>query len=315
MPLISASRRTDIPAFYGQWFENRLRAGHCLVANPFRPDQVRRVSLAPEDVDGFVFWTRRPGPFLDRLEILRDYPFYFQVTLNAMDPLLEPHLPPEEECCGQLAELALRIGPERVVWRFDPLMVTGITPAVEILARFRRLCGRLAPHARRVVVSRAQLYAKVRRRLGKLDGLGLVDLWEEPALAEDLLGGLALIARNHGLEVRICADSEDYTHLGIGPGRCVDPEILNSALGLELKYEPDPGQRKACGCARSIDIGAYNSCVHGCLYCYANHSQEAALRGRSRHDPGGETLIPRPGRGPGNRSGSDRAEPLGYTGP
>ena len=297
MPLISVSRRTDIPAFYGAWFENRIEAGYCLVKNPFRPDQVRRVSLAVGDVDGFVFWTRRPGPFLCRLERLEPYPFYFQVTLNAMDPALEPNLPPEEESCRELAALARRLGPERVVWRFDPLILTSLSPVPEIISRFGRLCHRLSAHTRRVVVSRAQLYAKVNRKLAGAPGLAVTDLKEEPALAEELLGSLARTASRHGLEMYICADEEDYTHLGIKPGRCVDPAILNRAYGLSLEAGPDKGQRKACGCAASIDIGAYNSCLHGCLYCYANQSHPAACRGHARHDPRGEELIPGPGKG------------------
>ncbi len=295
MALISVSRRTDIPAFYGAWFQNRLKAGYCLVKNPFRPDQVRRVSLVPDEVEGFVFWTRRPGPFMGRLDSLEDFPYYFQVTLNAMDKTLEPNLPTEKESCREFAALAHRLGPERVVWRFDPLIVTGPTPAGEIISRFSRLCHRLAAHTRRVVVSRAQLYAKVRRKLKGAGGLSAVDLHSEPELAEDLLGALARTAARHGLEMYICADEEDYSHLGIKPGRCIDPAILNRAYGLDLKPERDRGQRKACGCARSVDIGAYNSCLHGCLYCYANTSHQAACRGNSRHNPRGEELIPAAG--------------------
>ena len=291
MPLISVSRRTDIPAYYGPWFMNRIAAGYCLVKNPFRPDQVRRVSLEPEQVEGLIFWTRRPGPFLRHLDALDPFPFYFQVTLNAMSTVLEPHLPPEDESCRQFVALASRLGRERVVWRFDPLLVTDLTPPAEILSRFSRLCHLLSAHTRRVVVSRAQLYTKVRRRLGRVAGLKVTDLQAEPGLSHDLLGSLAEIAARHGLSVYLCADKEDYSHLGLNPGRCIDPEILNGAYGLNLKPPRDRGQRKECGCAQSVDIGAYNSCLHGCVYCYANTSHTAACQGHARHDPRGEQLL------------------------
>jgi len=291
MALVSVSRRTDIPAFYGQWLINRLRAGFCLVPNPFNPAQVRRVDLRPEAVEGLVFWTRRPDPFLEHLELLEPRPFYFQMTLTAMPRPLEPHLPPEEELVRQFLALAQRIGRERLVWRFDPLLVTGLTPPEEILSRFRRLARSLAGRTGRVVVSLAHLYPKVRRRMGGLPGLDPVDLKSEPALAADLLGRLAEEGGRHGLEMMVCAPEEDYGRLGFLPGRCVDPEIINRAYGLNLNLPRDKGQRPACGCAESIDIGAYDSCLHGCLYCYATRSHRAAELGWERHDPRGEALL------------------------
>ena len=209
MALISLSRRTDIPAFYGDWLIRRLRAGYCLVKHPFRADWIRRVDLGPEAVDGLVFWTRYPEPFLghpDEIERL-GLPYYFQMTLNAMDRLLEPRLPPPEALLSSFESLSLRVGPERLIWRFDPILVSSVTPPEEIAGRFEGLCARLAGRCRRVVVSLAQLYAKTTRRLSKIQDLTVTDLNadESAGLAEDLLGRLAETARGHGLEVRICA--------------------------------------------------------------------------------------------------------------
>ncbi len=293
MAIISASRRTDIPAFYGAWLAARLKAGYAMVRHPFRADWVRRVDLSPAAVDGLVFWTRWPKPFLKHLELIENLglPCYFQMTLTAMPPALEPNLPPEEELIGALAEISERVGPGRLVWRFDPLLVTNLTPPDEILTRFERLAGRLGGRCRGVVVSLAQLYAKATRRLGKIPNIEVVDLQIEKSLADDLLGRLAETAARYGLAVKLCAGEGDYSELGIGPGKCVDESIFNEEYGLRLDFEPDRGQRPACGCTTSIDIGAYNSCLFGCRYCYANVSLKAARNNHARHDPASEFLI------------------------
>ncbi len=293
MALISLSRRTDLPAFYGQWVINRLKSGFCLVHQPFRADVIKRVDLRSEAVDGLVFWTRHPPPFvghLDHIERL-GYAYYFQVTLTGMPRLLEPRRPSVEDCLTSFEALAGRIGPPRLMWRFDPILITNLTPPQEVAARFERLCDRLAPKSRRVVVSLAQLYAKTKRRLGKVRGLTVIDLHQEENLAEDLLGRLAQTAQEHDLEMRLCAAERDYSHLGINPGKCIDEGLFNEYYGLKLTFEKDRGQRPACGCARSIDIGAYNTCLNGCRYCYATASHLAAMKNFQRHDPEGEELI------------------------
>jgi len=299
--LISASRRTDIPAFFGPWLINRLRAGYCLVQNPFRADLVRRVELNREAVDGLILWTRNPEPFFERLPELErtGIPFYFQMTLTAMPALLEPGLPPAPRLLDALERLSRRLGPKRLVWRFDPILVTSLTPPDEIAARFDGLAARLAGRTERVVVSLAQLYAKARRNLGKLPDIEVTDLQapEQQSLAEDLLDRLAAVARRRGFRTLICAAGRDYSHLGISPGKCIDESILNDFYGLDLSFDKDKGQRPACGCAESVDIGAYDSCGHGCLYCYATRNREAARVRLARHDPQSPFLISRPEEG------------------
>lgn len=298
MALISASRRTDIPAFFGPWLINRLRAGFCLVQNPFRVDLIRRVALNREAVDGLILWTRNPEPFFERLPELErtGIPFYFQMTLTAMPALLEPGLPPAPRLLAALERLSQLVGPRRLVWRFDPILVTSLTPPDEIAARFDGLAARLAGRVERVVVSLAQLYAKARRNMGKIPDIQAVDLQapEQQSVAEDLLGRLAAMARRRGFRMLICAAGRDYNFLGISPGKCVDESILNDYYGLDLSFGKDQGQRPACGCAESVDIGAYDSCGHGCLYCYATRSQGAARARLARHDPAGPLLIGRP---------------------
>lgn len=294
MAIISASRRTDIPAYYGQWLVGRFEAGWVEVVNPFRPDQVRRISLAREDVDGLVLWTRRPRPFLPRLDRLDrlGLPNYLMMTLTAMPLPLEPGLPPEAELVEQFLELSGRVGPGRLIWRFDPLLITVLTPPDEIAARFSRLADRLAGHCDRVVISPARFYAKTKRRLGRIDGLNPLDPAESPAEMLDLAAGLVRAARLRGLTITACASPELTAVEGLAPNRCIDPEVFNRAYGLSIPYRPDKGQRSACGCSQSIDIGAYNTCLHGCRYCYATISSASAEANHRRHRPEAARLVP-----------------------
>lgn len=295
MALISASRRTDIPAFYGPWLMDRLKAGRVPVRNPFRADQVREVDLSPGAVDGFIFWTRWPKPFGPHLAELerRDRPSYFQMTLTGMGPPLEAHLPPEHDLIRAFAHLSGMIGRDRLVWRFDPLLVTRLTPPEEILARFNRLAGNLTGLCRKqVIISLARLYRKTGRRLARLENLQVQDLEAEGNLAQDLVSRLSRVARGHGLELAACAAETDFSNMGVGPAKCVDETILNQNYGLHLSGKPDRGQRGTCNCSASIDIGSYNSCTHGCRYCYATASQPSAAANRARHRTPGPELIP-----------------------
>ena len=298
--IVSASRRTDIPALYGPWFLNRVRAGSCVVPNPFRPSQQRRISLRPQDVDAAVFWTKNPRPFFPVLRELEAMGMrsVFLHTLNAYPRALEPGLPSLARRVEGFKELCGLLGPGRVRWRFDPVLDSSLLEPAALLDAFAALCRGLAPHTDRVIVSFLTLYAKVRRRLpawSREHRAELRDLRERPedmlGLAADLVG----LAREHGLAVVSCAESADLGGTGIAPAPCIDLEWLNRALGLDLTGERDAHQRPACLCARAEDIGMYDSCSLGCLYCYAVNDHAAARSNRSRHDPQGETLLPVPG--------------------
>jgi hypothetical protein len=292
--IVSASRRTDVPAFYGEWFLNRLREGQCRVANPFNRKQVSEVSLRPEDVDAFVFWTRDPRPFTPALDDLDDqgWPYVFLFTLTGYGPPLEPHAPLTAEAVGAFRELADRIGPERVVWRYDPIVVGPGLGLSEHLARFEHLAGELSGATALVKISFVDLYRKTVRRLSAAGDTApwAVDPTTLPGF-ESLVTGLAEIAGEHGLEIESCAEPADLSHLGVTAGACIDAGRLSTVIGRPLSSHKDPGQRRHCRCAPSRDIGAVNTCLHGCLYCYATASHEAALRNHGRHDPKSDSLA------------------------
>ncbi len=292
--IVSVSRRTDIPAFYGDWFRNRLRAGSCRVANPFDPGRVRTVSLARADVDAFVFWTRNPAPFAPVLAELDGlgFPYLVLLTLTGYGPPLEPHAPAAGAVLAAARALAGRIGPERLVWRYDPIVLgPGLAPA-DHERRFAELAAAFEGVATSVRVSFLDLYRKTRRRLAALPGgeAYLADPATPPAIGE-LVAALVAVAARHGMRVATCAEGRDWSAFGACPGACVDGRRLPRVLCVDAAA-PDPGQRPACRCAPSVDIGVNDTCLHGCAYCYATSSHERARRRAAGHDPAADSLLP-----------------------
>ncbi len=285
--IISASRRTDLPAFYSEWFFARLHAGYALVRNPVAPRRLRRVSLLPQDVDGLVFWSKDPRPMLPRLDELKDYCFYFQFTLTGYGPDIEPGLPDKQTVLvPAFQRLADRLGPERVIWRYDPILFTECYDKAFHLRCFEALARQLAPYTRVCTLSFLDFYRNTAKNLAPV-GLCPADQTRQLALAEQL----AAVAHRYGLQLTACAEQLPLAQFGIQPAHCVDAGLLEQLSHRPLSHKKDRNQRPACGCAASVDIGAYDSCRHGCLYCYANHSAAALATNLNRHDPASPLLV------------------------
>lgn len=250
----------------------RLRAGEVSVPNPMRPSQVSRIDLSREAVDAFVFWTKDPGPFMRHLdEIDRlGYPYYFLFTLTPYGTDIEPGVPPKFLIIERFRELSRLIGRERVVWRYDPVILTRRMDAAWHLDAFRGLAHELRGCTERSVLSFVDDYRKIRRRMREIGAV-------EPEVCdmEAIAGGCARIAGEFGMELSACSESLDFGRLGVRPGRCVDRELVGRISGLEDAggrgaRRKDSGQRPRCGCAPSRDIGTYSTCGHRCIYCYAS---------------------------------------------
>jgi hypothetical protein len=310
--IISASRRTDIPAFYSRWLINRLRAGFCLVPNPFNPGQVARVELGADNVEAIVFWTRNPRPlypFLDELDG-RGYRYYFQYTLLDYPRIIDQHTPPATAALETFRRLADRLGPQRLIWRYDPIVLSEITPPDFHRQTYTRLAEALRGSTTRSVISLLDRYPKIAGRLGQMEREGAPLLsWNEPPLPKEmpiheqwapaeipdwlagLLRDLSQIALANEMEMVSCAEPLDLRPYGIRPGKCVDDDLIFQVFGLQVSPTKDPGQRPACGCAVSKDIGMYDTCLFGCRYCYATGSFERAHRNYRRHDPDSPWLV------------------------
>jgi len=283
--IISASKRTDIPAHYGEWFLNRFEAGYCTVRTP--PGKPYRVSLRREDVDGFVFWTKDIGPFMDKLAIVHGsgYPFYVQHTLNNFPASLEPHVPPAEASIQNLRRLAELYGPDVAVWRYDPIVITPEMPDEWHLANFRRLAGELRGATNEAVISFVDDYRKMARNMA-LAGIR----WIEPGAEEKrrMASSLTSIARLNGMQLTMCCEG-DVLPEGTRASRCIDAARMARLSGRPLKAKDKPC-RQGCGCCDNRDIGEYDTCIHGCAYCYATNSLTGAQDRHRAHDPIGESM-------------------------
>lgn len=307
--IISASRSTDVPAFYADWFCNRLNAGYCVWMNPH--NGVRQY-VSFQDARAIVFWSKHPAPLLKHLPLLdgMGLGYYFQFTLNDYDEeRLEPGVPSVEKRIALFKQLSLQMDRRRVVWRFDPLLITRQTPPERLLSKVIGIGEELHDYAERLVISFADIsaYSRVERKL-RVANLGAREFREDEMRA--FATSLTAKTRQWGLDVRTCAESVDLSACGVLPNKCIDDDLLakwfsndialmtflgkdESLPGLltgHINKLKDKGQRKACGCIVSKDIGLYNTCPHLCLYCYANQDCECVRRAK-RHSPDSECIL------------------------
>ena len=291
--IISASRRTDIPAFYAEWMVRRLREGYCAVPNPFNRNQVSRISLRPQDVDVIVFWTRNPRPLMPYLEELdsRGYRYYFQFTILGYPREIDRKSPPVAAAVRTFSELSERLGSSRVIWRYDPIVLTRFTPPAFHRDNFQQLAESLRNRTRRSVVSIVDSYRKTESRMRKLEGTSAAMQPPDAGEFERLMCALGELARVNGMDIVSCAEEIDLRPFGIRPGKCVDNEVIAEAFGVDVPGTKDPTQRNACGCVVSRDIGMYESCLFGCQYCYATKSFDKARANFQEHDPNSPSLL------------------------
>ena len=275
---ISASRRTDIPRFFYEWFLNRLREGYVLVRNPINPQQVSRIRLDPEVLDAIIFWTKDPAPMLGKLNGLEPYPYYIQFTLNPYGSDVEHSLPPKKELLQTFRQLSEELGPERVVWRYSPVLYTQKYTAGYHLRAFGRLAEKLDGQTRQCKLSFLDLYPKIKKRMREM-GVENGNMRQNIELAKQF----AAIGKEHGIEVSACGNL-DIQAAGIPPAKCIDDRLISKLTGYSYRFKKDPGQRADCYCAASIDIGAYDTCGNGCQYCYANFSQDSVRRSMRSFD-------------------------------
>jgi hypothetical protein len=292
--IISASSRTDIPAFYGEWFRNRLDAGYCLSVNPFNGDAYR-IGLSRGEVDGFFFWTKNIGPFLPQLDTLstRGYPFAIHYTINGFPRVLEPSIISADRSIGHMHFIAKTYGPRAAIWRYDPIILTSITDFDFHRRNFARLARALAGAVDEVYVAYAHYaYRKTRRKMN-LAAREVGFRWEDPEdeRKREFLLELNEIAAENGIKLLLCGQAQ-YLSPGIREASCIDASRLSEISGRFVKSKT-PGHRgDHCACNYSRDIGAYDTCLHGCTYCYAVNDFRHARRVYRDHDPKAEWLRP-----------------------
>jgi DNA repair photolyase len=268
--IVSVSRRCDIPRFQFDWFMERLHEGFVDVVNPFNAAQVKRVSLLPDDVDFFVFWTRDPRAICERAEELekRGCRFYVMVTVTGYPSVLEPNVPPAETVCAAMRELAQKTGTRRVIWRYDPVFLSSVTGGDFHRNNFSALARRLEGPVSRVIISLYDEYRNARRRLEALEKSGALAMTHNEDVNE-VLAAIAETAAAAGMEIQSCAEAENFAAFGIRPGACIDKNLAAELWNIEPAGKAKH-QRPYCLCAQSVDIGRYGNCPAGCVYCYAS---------------------------------------------
>ena len=275
--IISASRRTDIPAFYVDWFIDRMKQGNFELINPFRKSQKRLIKISPETIEAIVFWTRLANPLLGHLKWLETsgYRFLFLVTITGYPKAFEPLAPRTNMAVKAFKKLSDHIGPQKIIWRYDPIIYSNTTDADYHLKNFASLACQLSGFTHKAIISFLDFYKKLGRRFREIksrEGIEIREITLDQQTTVTLAKGLREIAGKYGLEIQSCAEEEFLKESGISPGACIDSEYLSQIFGLEIPYVKDKSQRPSCRCIQSVDIGQYNTCKFSCRYCYAINS-------------------------------------------
>lgn len=271
--IISASRRTDIPSFYSDWFINRLEKGYVLVPNPYNLNQLSKISLNKKDVTCFVFWTKDALPMMSKLDKLKDYNFYFQHTITSYQKDLEPNMRKKSEILDTFIEFSKILGPNRMIWRYDPILLSDKYTEEYHYEYFEKFCIKLKGYTKKCIISFIDLYDNVNQNI---KGTNIYSPDNKTRLR--MASRLSEIALKYGIEIESCSEDLDLTSCGVKKSSCIDKELIEEIVGYKLDVKKDSGQREACGCVKSIDIGIYNTCIHSCVYCYANSTQKISLK-------------------------------------
>lgn len=285
--ILSVSRRTDIPAFYAEWFMNRLREKYVLVRNPFNIHQISKIPLSPNNVDAIVFWTKNSKPlheYLDEIDRL-GYKYYFQFTITPYGKEMEENTVDKKVITETFKELSSKIGREKVILRYDPILLNDKYTVDFHTKSFEKLCGILSNYTEKVIISFLDGYKKIAKNIKEQN---IKEMTETDM--ETIAERFSNIAKKNNLTIESCAEEIDLEKYNIKHGKCIDDELIERIFHCKLNVSKD-GQRTACGCVKCIDIGEYNTCIHKCLYCYANINKDEALKNNKEHDKNSPLLI------------------------
>ena len=283
--IVNTGGRTDTVQYFSEWLLRRFEEGYALSRNPLFPHKVSRLELSPDVVDCVVFCSKNYRPILPRLREITDrFNSYCYYTITAYGHDVEPGVPPIDESMQTLIELAGIVGPQRVAWRYDPVLLTKTYTVERHLETFDHMARTLAPHIDRCIFSFVEIYEKVKFNMPEL-----VMLTEESM--DELARGMGEIAAQYGIYLQTCGTDGDFSRYGIHPSGCMTLDILGAANGVEFRTLKHKGMRHGCHCMEARDIGAYDTCPNGCKYCYANKDPRKAAENFKLHDPASLLLL------------------------
>ncbi len=279
--ILSVSRRTDIPAFYPHWFMNRVNEKFVYVRNAFNANQISNISIAPEVVDCIVFWTKNPAPLLPYLKAICDVynnAFYFQYSINGYEKEIEPGVPDIAERINTFKQIAAEYGKIRVVWRYDPIFLSHKYSLDWHIRTFNQLFSELKDYTDTCVISFIDMYAKTKNNIKPYEIRSLT-IEEMNYIAAEF----SKTVQGSNIAIKTCAEGIELDKYGILHNSCIDRERIEKIIGYKLKVKQD-NQRPFCQCIECADIGQYNTCQHGCKYCYANFNSNMVAAAVKAHD-------------------------------
>lgn len=283
--IINTGSRTDIPAYYSEWFYNRIRAGYVLARNPYYPEQVLRYRLDPEVVDCLIFCTKNPEPMLARMDEIANFNQLWFVTITPYGKEIEPYVPDADRVMESFRRLSKKAGIRSVGWRYDPIFISEQYSAEFHIESFSGMAERLAGYTDHCVISFIDLYEKTKRNF---PGVREVKKSERILLAQEFVR----IGRKYGMTIRSCCEGSELAAYGVDVSGCMTKAVVERAVGysLDIRKEKRPA-REGCDCLLGNDIGMYNTCGHGCIYCYANYDRRTVEQNMRQHDPNSPLLT------------------------
>lgn len=283
--IINTGNRTDIPAFFSEWFYNRIKEQIVMARNPYFYQQVIQYRLSPEVVDILCFCTKNPEPMLSRLDEIKDYRQFWFVTVTPYGKDIEPYVPEKEKVMESMLLLSEKIGANSLGWRYDPIFINETYTLDFHIRTFEAMCQKLSGSVSQCVISFIDLYEKTKRNFKSVRE---VKKEEQDILTREF----AQIGQKYKIPIRMCCENMELEKWGVDISGCMTQEVLEKAIGLKLNVpKGKQSSRPSCNCLLGNDIGAYNTCAHGCLYCYANYDRKSVVENLKRHDPKSPLLI------------------------
>lgn len=285
--IINTGGRTDTVQYYTPWLLGRFEEGYVLSRNPLFQNKVTKYELTPDKVDCVVFCSKNYAPILPYIsKITERFHTYFHYTITAYGKNIEPGVPDIDESISTLIKLSEIVGAGRIAWRYDPVLLTNEYTVRRHLEIFERIAARLSGHIDRCIFSFVEMYKKLQTNMPEL-----IPLTEKNK--DELAAGLGVIASRYQIPIQTCGTNGDYTHYGIAPSGCMTLDMIGRANGIEFRNLKHKGLRQGCHCIESRDIGAYDTCLNGCKYCYANTNPQKARDNYKLHLPESPLLLGR----------------------
>lgn len=282
--ILHTGLRTDIPAFYSEWFVNRLAEGFVMVRNPYNPAQITKYRISPDVVDVISFCTKNPAPFLPHMDLLKEYGQYWYVTMTPYGREIEPKVPDKETVMDSFKKVSEKVGVNAIGWRYDPIFISEKYTVQRHIEDFERMAWNLSGYTHTCVISFIDLYQKVLRNFPEVRE---VKREERFALAREFVR----IGKKYDIHIKSCAEGSELAEFGVDCGGCMTVDVYEKAIDCSLKVPKQKGARSECGCLLGCDIGAYNTCGHLCRYCYANYDAKTVLENMRKHNPTSPLLL------------------------